>query len=495
MSLKLANSPDLDPQLKDTEPGRKIAYCLLLATSICAPHTAEYIPSKWIKALLEDGDHRFYVSHLNRHFGMSASAFYDRLRAYADRILGTVAQVPAMPKAPVCDLQVIGPYARSLGLNRSLRMVTDALSRTGLTIRHVDYDLRNTSPESSYSGPLGRLGPARVNLIHLNLENLPDFVANSADVFSNAYNIVMPYWELDSLAPVHRLGIALVDEVWAASHFLEQVFRKAHQNVVRVGMACELPADDARFKAEQRSETRRDVLNSYGVSSSSFIFLTAFDALSTFTRKNLIGVISAFRMAFEDHNNACLVIKTRNVSSATSSEMLNFITAACELDKRIHHIDGSLPYLDHLALLAAADCHVSLHRSEGFGFNLIESMLLNVPVIATNYSGNCDFCTLETSWLVDFDMTLVGPNEYPFASFGPSWATPRTSSAAQCMREVFSDGPLRRKRSGAARENVRRNHSLQRLTQTLMERLNAIGLTNGYRTSETSALPLEHPRL
>ena len=54
------------------------------------------------------------------------------------------------------------------------------------------------------------------------------------------------------------------------------------------------------------------------------------------------------------------------------------------------------------ALFARADCYVSLHRSEGFGLTLAESMALGKPVIATGYSGNTDFMTPANSYLVDW---------------------------------------------------------------------------------------------
>ena len=44
-----------------------------------------------------------------------------------------------------------------------------------------------------------------------------------------------------------------------------------------------------------------------------------------------------------------------------------------------------------LSLMASVDCFVSLHRSEGFGLGMAQSMYLGKPVIATGYSGNMDF--------------------------------------------------------------------------------------------------------
>ena len=64
-------------------------------------------------------------------------------------------------------------------------------------------------------------------------------------------------------------------------------------------------------------------------------------------------------------------------------------------------------------LIAATDAFVSLHRSEGFGFGLAEAMLLGKPAIGTDYSGNTDFLTEATGYLVPNELVPLGAGEYP----------------------------------------------------------------------------------
>ena len=59
-------------------------------------------------------------------------------------------------------------------------------------------------------------------------------------------------------------------------------------------------------------------------------------------------------------------------------------------------IDGYLDTATSGALMAHADCYISLHRAEGLGLTMAEAMSLGKPVIATAYSGNMDFMTPET---------------------------------------------------------------------------------------------------
>ena len=58
-------------------------------------------------------------------------------------------------------------------------------------------------------------------------------------------------------------------------------------------------------------------------------------------------------------------------------------------------------------MIAACDCYVSLHRSEGLGLTMAEAMALGKPVIATVYSGNLQFMTPENSHLVDYQLGAV----------------------------------------------------------------------------------------
>src|SRR5436305_469366 len=102
----------------------------------------------------------------------------------------------------------------------------------------------------------------------------------------------------------------------------------------------------------------------------------------------------------------------------------------------IHVIDRSLTGDEKDALMAACDCYVSLHRSEGFGLTLAEAMAMGKPLIGTGYSGNVDFMNEDNSFLVDYEMTLVGPGceIYPPEA---EWAEPSVGHAAELMRRVY----------------------------------------------------------
>jgi glycosyltransferase involved in cell wall biosynthesis len=122
-------------------------------------------------------------------------------------------------------------------------------------------------------------------------------------------------------------------------------------------------------------------------------------------------------------------------------------------------IDEHLSRPDQMAMHAAADCLVSLHRSEGLGLHCAEAMWLGKPVIATRYSGNLDFMDDGNSLLVDASMVPVlhGEGVYPPTA---RWADPDLDQAAAHMRAIVADADLRTRLGLAARERMRQQPAL-----------------------------------
>ena len=64
----------------------------------------------------------------------------------------------------------------------------------------------------------------------------------------------------------------------------------------------------------------------------------------------------------------------------------------CGLDERIKLIETTLNRQELLQLYGCCDSFISLHRAEGFGRGLAEAFQLGLDVVATDWSGNTDFC-------------------------------------------------------------------------------------------------------
>jgi glycosyltransferase involved in cell wall biosynthesis len=141
-------------------------------------------------------------------------------------------------------------------------------------------------------------------------------------------------------------------------------------------------------------------------------------------------------------------------------------------DPRIILRDEELDRAGMLGLIAAADAFVSLHRSEGFGRDIAEAMLLGTPMIATAWSGPADFLDAGTGWPVDYRLLPIG-REDDHGSAGQHWAEPDIDHAAALLREVARDPEEAHRRAARALALIRRRHGAQPAARGL---LGAVGL-------------------
>jgi glycosyltransferase involved in cell wall biosynthesis len=168
-------------------------------------------------------------------------------------------------------------------------------------------------------------------------------------------------------------------------------------------------------------------------------FLFVFDASSSMERKNPEGVIDAFIKAFRGTRHATRVQLTLKVGGMHRPEYMarvgRLMRKAREAALAINFDGRQLERGAMLRLIAEADCYVSLHRAEGFGYTLAEAMYYGVPVIASGYSGNLEYMTPANSFLVPCEAAFVKNADGPFQR-GSVWGDPNIDIAAALMRQV-----------------------------------------------------------
>jgi glycosyltransferase involved in cell wall biosynthesis len=219
--------------------------------------------------------------------------------------------------------------------------------------------------------------------------------------------------------------------------------------------------------------TRKD----FGLADGEVVFLFSFDVHSMVARKNPGAVVEAFRTAFPSpgEHGTRLVIKALNLDRHPG--------VAAWIRGAVESVDGVLIEDDLRAdelvdLFKCADSYVSLHRSEGFGFGIAESMALGKPVIATAYSGNTDFATAANSCQVGYRLREITSEDHLYDEgasevyrTGAVWAEPDVAQAARWMRVLAKDPDLRRRIGEAARATIREHYSAARVVEIARNRL------------------------
>jgi glycosyltransferase involved in cell wall biosynthesis len=123
--------------------------------------------------------------------------------------------------------------------------------------------------------------------------------------------------------------------------------------------------------------------------------------------------------------------------------------------------------------MAACDCYVSLHRSEGLGLTIAEAMALGKPTIATSYSGNVDFLNETNGYPVGYSLVRVGPHSSPYDPQA-LWAQPDIGSAADALRAVVEDPAEAARRGRRAMSDLAAQFSPARCGALMATRLATI---------------------
>jgi glycosyltransferase involved in cell wall biosynthesis len=252
-------------------------------------------------------------------------------------------------------------------------------------------------------------------------------ISGQSGLFAAARNVGYWPWELPNMPADWEEAYDLVDEVWAASRFARDAHAAAWRGPVRLmPPAVSLPA--------VRCGTRAG----FGLPPADvFLFGVPFDPNSFLARKNPLAAVRAFRLAFPDlaDRGVGLLLRVNGVLLPNGEG--DMLRRAVAEDPRVLVLDGTRERDAALGILSLCDAMVSLHRSEGFGRNIAEAILLGLPVLATGYSGCVDFLRPEES--IRWTPRPVKPGEYPFGD-GQSWAEPCIEHAAEAMRALRDAG-------------------------------------------------------
>jgi glycosyltransferase involved in cell wall biosynthesis len=379
---------------------------------------------------------------------------------------GELCSRPAPRSAAQADINIIGYLRSALGIGEASRLMLRSLTCAGLRARGLATSLNSPSKQSDGSCDhlIETKATGRFHVFCINLDQLLLAIDHlRPNLHADAYRILVPFWELSNLPDAWLPAVEAVDEIWAPTRFIQMALAKRiRKPVLRVPLMLDFERP-ARVERGQFSLPPR-----------SFLFFFAFDYLSYLERKNPMAVVNAFKRAFRA--NGCaqathLVLKTMNAGVIPGNGQA--MREVLKDDPDITLIEKTLSREETLALIAACDAVVTLHRSEGLGLLVAEAMVLGKPVIATDYSGTTELVTPDTGWPVDYCLTPVQEGMYPFHE-GQVWADADIDHAAWQMRRVVDDQPEVERRVSAARVLISREYGIKTVAARQLARLRSI---------------------
>ncbi|TMV53010.1 glycosyltransferase family 4 protein [Paenibacillus mesophilus] len=189
----------------------------------------------------------------------------------------------------------------------------------------------------------------------------------------------------------------------------------------------------------------------------SFRFLSVFDLKR---RKGYDVLLDAYLDEFSRLDDVALVVKIRdNNKDGMLVEQIEAHPKPKRDKPPVYIIDQMLSPEELLQLYRACDAFVLPTRGEGWGRPFFEAMLMELPVIGTNWSGQVDFMNSRNSHLVQVDKFVeITDNENP-AFIGHVWAEPSKSDLCAKMRWVTRRRLGAKERAVAARKDLLRKFS------------------------------------
>lgn len=216
-----------------------------------------------------------------------------------------------------------------------------------------------------------------------------------------------PFFEIDTFNEREKHHLNLCDEIIVSSNWAKNIIEQngiaKKTNVVPLGVDCDT------FDSSINNNAQYD----------KYVFITVG---KWEIRKSHDLIIELFNKAFSSNDNVELWMVTHNpfLSQEEEQKWFNLVMSSKLKDKI--KIFPRIPSQKELAkVISYASCGLYISRAEGWNLDLLETMAMNKPVIATNYSGHTEFCNKDNSFLVDVDELELAVDNKWFHGTG-KWA-------------------------------------------------------------------------
>jgi glycosyltransferase involved in cell wall biosynthesis len=367
----------------------------------------------------------------------------------ANPVAGKVSDAPGV--------NLIGLLRAELGIGTAGRLLLRCLERTGLAHSVVVDDA--TAHRQEHPLGLEHTLPAvegatrfPVSVVALNADAMLAYCKKHPQTLAGTKTVGLWFWETEVFPSRFHEAFHFVDEIWVATeHVRHAISAATNKPVHKISLGAPTPQTDIEL-------LRRRAEKEFEIDHQRFVVMFCFDYASVAERKNPWGAVAAYIQAFpregvatSDGKVPLLILKTINADRfPLDAERLRFMIAN---RRDIIVLDDYLSSYLTTALLSRADCYLSLHRAEGWGLTIAEAMAVEVPVVATGYSGSCDLIDDSCAFVVPYSLVEIPNTVAEYAGTG-QWAEPDVGAAAQFIVAIASDKETAKIRAKAGYERI-----------------------------------------
>ena len=249
-------------------------------------------------------------------------------------------------------------------------------------------------------------------------------------------------WELPVLPPNWRIFAELADEIWTPSPFVAEAAKQGLPDYPGPIRIVPYAVDSDPMQPLPPNE-RASLRPSFGIARDDFVVGTSFSFDSNYARKNPGAAIEAFRLAFRADEPVCLVVRCND--TGRFQRLFEHLVSFAGDDPRIKIWDMAVAPCPIRRFYGLLDLYISLHRSEGYGLNLVEAAQAGVDVLATGWGLAPDIAararirTVASRLVVPLDTQRVY-ERYPDAL----WAEPDLHDAISGLQAAYASWSVAR---------------------------------------------------
>jgi len=345
-------------------------------------------------------------------------------------------------------VNLFGYFNKNTGLAVGVNLMRNIIQKI-----KINFSAHNVNiDDNSLISPLDNNGKVwDISLFHINADQTGNFAPYLEKEHLNTYKIGYWAWELERFPSEPLTNAKFLNDIWVPSNFIADSIERSCFIRPKIIPHPVLEHDKNNFCLD----TKFNFKNKFNVTG-------IFDLNSYIDRKNPFGILKTYQKACKDKSfqkNSHLILKISGVFNKKRA-ISKILSEAKKSKISLTIIDQILSSSEMESLRNSTDVFISLHRSEGFGLNIIENMNAGNIVIATNYSGNTDYMNETNSLLVDYKLIPIQEGQYPYGE-GQFWAEPDINDACEKLLWAFHNRNEAQNITKKAKSFIAKNYSIQ----------------------------------
>jgi glycosyltransferase involved in cell wall biosynthesis len=262
-------------------------------------------------------------------------------------------------------------------------------------------------------------------------------------------------WETPRVPVIWREDVGLFSSIFAATKFIKDSFES---------LELDLPVSIIPHEVHVQ-EDQRFTMKQLGLPDDRRVHLYSFSYASHISRKNpnAFLVLKKYFLTEQDYKSDLFVLAASDLPR-TNCEMNLHKKFLAEVDSNFIYLSGGRTREEHQSLIANSNSFISLHRSEGIGLQLVESIILGTPVVTHTFSGPSDFIRANENGVYPHVIRKINEGEYPFSA-GQEWADYSTSEVHNSLTSILKSGTVDK----SQRNRVMNHFSLTRTAELIYD--------------------------